>query len=93
MSNLSLGRNKFGDPANAGNILSREEAATLLNEWVLNEKLKTHMKQVAHLMQHWAAEKDHLNEADQWRWEIAGLLHDADWDQWPKKKFIGYAIL
>src|SRR5207245_3755174 len=20
---------------------------------------------------------------DQWRWELAGLLHDADWDQWP----------
>ncbi|MEO6221361.1 MAG: HD domain-containing protein [Ginsengibacter sp.] len=83
MSNLLLGRNKFGDPANVGNILSKEEAATLLNEWVLNEKLKTHMKQVAHLMQSWAAKKEHLDETDQWRWEMAGLLHDADWDQWP----------
>jgi len=24
-----------------------------------------------------------LSEDDQWRWEMAGLLHDADWDQWP----------
>jgi len=42
------------------------------------------MKQVARLMSCWAAEQEHLNEADQWRWEMAGLLHDADWDQWPE---------
>ena len=83
MTNLSLGRNKFGDPAHRGNVLSKEEAAKLLNEWVLNEKLKTHMRQVACLMQRWAAEKEQLDEAGQWRWEVAGLLHDADWDQWP----------
>jgi predicted hydrolase (HD superfamily) len=35
-------------------------------------------------MKCWAAEKEELNEADQWRWEMAGLLHDADWDQWPE---------
>ena len=83
MTNLSLGRNKFGDPAHRGNVLSKEEAAKLLNEWVLNERLKTHMRQVACLMQSWAAEKEQLDEAGQWRWEVAGLLHDADWDQWP----------
>ena len=83
MTNLSLGRNKFGDPAHRGNVLSKEEAAKLLNEWVLNEKLKTHMRQVGCLMQRWAAEKEQLDEAGQWRWEVAGLLHDADWDQWP----------
>ncbi|MEO6290620.1 MAG: HD domain-containing protein [Ginsengibacter sp.] len=83
MSNLSLGRNQFGDPGNLGNTFSKDEALALLNDWVLNEKLKTHMKQVARLMQRWAAEKELLDEANQWRWEIAGLLHDADWDQWP----------
>ena len=83
MSELLLGRNVFGDPANAGNTLTKNDADTLLNEWVLNDKLKLHMKQVAHLMQQWAAKKEWLNEADQWRWEMAGLLHDADWDQWP----------
>jgi predicted hydrolase (HD superfamily) len=41
------------------------------------------MKQVARLMKCWAAEKEGLDEANQWRWEMAGLLHDADWDQWP----------
>jgi predicted hydrolase (HD superfamily) len=34
-------------------------------------------------MRSWAEEKEQLNNSDQWRWEMAGLLHDADWDQWP----------
>ncbi|MGN6603753.1 MAG: HD domain-containing protein [Ginsengibacter sp.] len=80
---LLLNRNTFGDQANNGKTLSREEANSLLNEWVLNEKLRLHMKQVAHLMKSWAAIKEGLDEEDQWRWEMAGLLHDADWDQWP----------
>jgi predicted hydrolase (HD superfamily) len=80
---LQLNRSEFGDPANAGNVLSKNEAEELLNNWVLNDRLKLHMKQVAQLMKSWAREKEQLNETDQWRWEMAGLLHDADWDQWP----------
>lgn len=90
---LLLNRSTFGNPANAGNVLTKEEASTLLNDWVKNERLQLHMKQVAHLMKCWAAEREGLNEADQWRWEMAGLLHDADWDQWPDqhcKKIIEY---
>ena len=81
---LLLGREIFGDEKNKGNVLSKQEAENLLNDWVKNERLKLHMKQVAHLMQSWAKEKENLNEADVWRWELAGLLHDADWDQWPE---------
>ena len=81
---LILNRNHFGNQANKGNVLTREEANHLLDEWVLNDRLKLHMKQVAHLMKCWAREKEQLDEADQWRWEMAGLLHDADWDQWPE---------
>lgn len=80
---LLLKRSTFGDEKNKGNVLSKEEANELFYAWVLNPKLQLHMKQVAHLMKCWAEEKEHLNEADQWRWEMAGLLHDADWDQWP----------
>jgi predicted hydrolase (HD superfamily) len=80
---LNLGRTQFGDTANTGNVLTREQAGELFNAWVLNPKLKTHMQQVAHLMKCWAAEKEGSDEAGQWRWEMAGLLHDADWDQWP----------
>lgn len=54
-----------------------------MNEWVLNDRLKLHMKQVGRLMHQWAKEKEQMGEQDQWRWEMAGLLHDADWDQWP----------
>jgi len=80
---LLLNRNTFGNPDNAGNVLSRTEADELFNSWVLNPRLQLHMKQVAALMKSWAEEKENLNEADQWRWQMAGLLHDADWDQWP----------
>ena len=81
---LLLSRTTFGDIANNGNTLSRTEAEALFNEWVLNPRLQLHMKQVAYLMQCWAKEKEGLNDADQWKWEMAGLLHDADWDQWPE---------
>jgi predicted hydrolase (HD superfamily) len=82
---LQLNRSQFGDPKNAGNVLSKEDAIQLFNDWVKNERLKLHMIQVAHLMRSWAAEREGLDEAGQWRWELAGLLHDADWDQWPEQ--------
>lgn len=81
---LHLGRTVFGDTANKGNLLSRVQVNELFNNWVLNPKLKIHMQQVAHLMKCWAAEKELLDEDGQWKWEMAGLLHDADWDQWPE---------
>ena len=82
---LLLNRSSFGDPANKGNVLSPIEAENLLKEWVLNERLQLHMKQVAHLMKCWAKEKEILDDTGQWKWEMAGLLHDADWDQWPEQ--------
>src|SRR5678815_2076362 len=82
---LLLNRTTFGDVANRGNTLSKPEAEILFNEWVLNARLQLHMRQVAYLMKCWAEEKEQLDEVDQWRWEMAGLLHDADWDQWPEQ--------
>ena len=84
MSTHLLGRSTFGDPSNAGNLLNREEATALLNDWVKNDRLRLHMRQVAHLMKCWAEEKLELNGDEAWKWELAGLLHDADWDQWPE---------
>lgn len=80
---LQLQRNIFGSPANKGNVLTKADAENLFNTWVLNPRLQLHMRQVAHLMRTWAAEKEQLDDAGQWQWEMAGLLHDADWDQWP----------
>ena len=80
---LLLNRSEFGNPANKGNLLSREAAMQLFHEWVLNPKLQVHMLQVAHLMKSWASDKENLDSQGQWMWEMSGLLHDADWDHWP----------
>ena len=80
---LHLGRTEFGSISNKGNVLTRTEAAELFHAWVLNPKLKLHMLQVAGLMKAWAIEVEKLSDEDAWKWEMAGLLHDADWDQWP----------
>jgi predicted hydrolase (HD superfamily) len=80
---MMLNRTEFGDPANRGRVLSPEEAHALLNSWVQNPRLLLHMHQVGHLMRCWAAEREGLDAEGQWKWEMAGLLHDADWDQWP----------
>jgi predicted hydrolase (HD superfamily) len=83
MSLLLLNRSEFGDPANAGRLLSNEEATQLLEEWVPNERLRLHMKQVAAVMKAWAIEKEGADEATARKWEQAGLLHDADWEKYP----------
>ena len=83
MSTRNLGRSTFGDPKNAGNLLTLEEAGILLNEWVPNEKLRLHMKQVAANMKAWAIEKEGADEPTALKWELAGLLHDADWEKYP----------
>jgi predicted hydrolase (HD superfamily) len=81
--NLNLGRSQFGDAANAGNLMNIEEAHQLLREWVPNERLQLHMKQVAALMSAWAIEKENVDSETARAWELAGLLHDADWERYP----------
>jgi predicted hydrolase (HD superfamily) len=78
-----LGRNSFGDTANTGNLMTIEEAHALLNEWVPNERLRLHMKQVAAVMKAWAIEKENADAQTALKWELAGLLHDADWEKYP----------
>jgi predicted hydrolase (HD superfamily) len=83
MSIQPLGRTTFGDPANAGNVMSEKEALDLLYEWVPNEKLQLHMKQVGAVMKAWALEKENLSEEEAHKWWLAGVLHDADWEKYP----------
>jgi len=80
---LSLGRSTFGDPAHKGNFLTLEEAHALLAEWVPNERLRLHMKQVGAVMKAWALEREGADERTALKWELAGLLHDADWEKHP----------
>jgi len=81
---LSLGRTTFGDPVNTGNLPTLEEAHALLTEWVPNERLRLHMKQVAAVMKAWAQEREGADERTALKWELAGLLHDADWEKHPE---------
>ncbi|RIW13660.1 hydrolase [Algoriphagus lacus] len=84
MENISLllNRDLFGSEENRGKVMPIHEAKTLLDDWVKNEKLKVHMKQVGHLMKAFAISKGYSEEIID-KWYLAGLLHDADWDQWP----------
>lgn len=78
-----LGRTSFGDPAHAGRVMGEQEALDLLNEWVGNERLRLHMKQVAAVMKAWALEKEGATAEEAYKWWLAGLLHDADWEKYP----------
>ncbi len=83
MATHLIGRNTFGSPDNADNLMSLGDAHELLNEWVPNERLRLHMKQVAAVMKAWALEKEGADEQVAAKWELAGLLHDADWEKYP----------
>ena len=83
MATHLLIRANFGDPQNAGNLMSIDDAYALLNEWVSNDRLRLHMRQVAAVMKAWAIEKENADEKTALKWELAGLLHDADWEKYP----------
>ena len=80
---LALGRSTFGDPAHKGKMPTLEEAHALLKDWVPNERLRLHMKQVGAVMKAWALEREGADEQTALKWELAGLLHDADWEKHP----------
>lgn len=83
MANLTLGRTVFGDPANTGKVLTEAETLALLQEWVPNDRLRLHMLQVGGVMKAWALEKENLPETEAYKWWMAGVLHDADWEKHP----------
>ena len=78
-----LNRSSFGNPANKDKTISEDAALGLLNEWVTNERLRLHMKQVAAVMKAWALKKENLSREEAHKWWLAGLLHDADWEKYP----------
>ena len=62
--------------------LSREEAWTLLCEWTPGQALRTHARAVEVVMRA-AAHQYGRGVEDEEQWGIAGMLHDADYEQWP----------
>jgi putative nucleotidyltransferase with HDIG domain len=59
--------------------LSRDEAWTLLTEWVQSESLRRHCLAVATAMEAYARR----DGADADRWYVVGLLHDMDYERFP----------
>lgn len=83
LNTMLLNRSEFGHIANKGNVPTFQEAILLLKDWVKNEKLIAHMQQVGHLMKSFAIVQGY-EESVQYRWYLAGLLHDADWEKYPE---------
>ena len=64
--------------------LTRDEAWALLCEWTRTESLRKHARAVEVVMRK-AAEQYDEGGADVEAWGIAGMLHDADYEQWPEE--------
>jgi predicted hydrolase (HD superfamily) len=64
-------------------MLTREQAWEHLCDWTKTDSLRKHARAVEIVMRK-AAYKYGDGEADEEQWGIAGLLHDADYEQWPE---------
>lgn len=62
--------------------ITYDEAAALVREWTDNPALLNHARGVEASMRR-AAHRHGDGDADETRWAIAGLIHDADYDRWP----------
>ena len=62
-----------------GVLPTREQAATLLHEWVQNANLRKHCYAVEAAMRAYAAKYGEDAE----RWGLTGLIHDFDWERHP----------
>lgn len=62
--------------------LTYDQAVQQLHAWTANPSLINHARAVEIVMR--AAASKYGENADPEMWGIAGLLHDADYDQWPE---------
>ncbi|QEH33277.1 HD domain protein [Aquisphaera giovannonii] len=62
--------------------ITYEDAVAKLHEWTDSPALRNHARGVEASMRR-AAHRYGRGEADELRWAMAGLLHDADYDRWP----------
>lgn len=65
-------------------MLAREEAWRLLCDWTPGAALRNHARAVE-LVLRAAALRYGAGEADVERFGLAGMLHDADYEQWPQE--------
>ena len=64
---------------NVGALPSREQALSLLHEWVANPNLRKHCYAVEAAMRAYARRYGE----DEERWGLTGLIHDFDWERHP----------
>ena len=64
--------------------LTCEEALQQLNAWTKTPSLLGHARAVGTVMRRAAAQYGG-DGADEETWYITGLLHDADYEQWPQE--------
>ena len=64
--------------------LLREEAWRHLCDWTRTDSLRKHARAVEIVMRR-AAYRYGADAADEESWGITGLLHDADYEQWPEE--------
>jgi putative nucleotidyltransferase with HDIG domain len=60
-------------------LISRDEAWSLLRDWVQSESLRRHCMAVETAMEAYAQRGGHDAEI----WAVTGLLHDADYERFP----------
>jgi len=63
------------------NVPTRDDALTLLEEWVESPGLRNHMKAVEAAVRFYARRLG----GDEEVWALAGLLHDLDWEKYPEE--------
>src|SRR3954471_3569902 len=64
--------------------ITYEDAVAKLHEWTDSPALRNHARGVEAAMRR-AAHRYGAGAADEPRWAMAGLLHDADYDRWPEE--------
>lgn len=64
--------------------ITYERAQEQLNTWTKTDSLLKHARAVEIVMRE-AARRYGGEDADQEKWAITGLLHDADYEQWPEE--------
>ncbi len=64
--------------------LTREQAWQHLCDWTQTESLRKHARAVEIVMRQ-AAHKYGVGAEEEETWAIAGMLHDADYEQWPEE--------
>jgi len=64
--------------------LTRDDAWARLTEWTETDALRNHARAVEIVMRA-AAHRYGAGAADEERWAVAGLLHDADYEKWPEE--------